>query len=136
MEPFLLLVNIVASIFMMSSRKVLHTFVEGMLNKSVIWYEDDYTAVRDGKNGHSGHVEIDTHFAIVRQAIETPDFVKQDRGYKNRKCYYLAFCGGRDFPNHHMKVVLVTNLFGRIKVLTAYFTDYFPQGETTIWTKS
>jgi len=118
----------------MKSWKILHTFIEGMAHAPVDWYEEDYVAVRDGQKGHSGHLEIESQFAIVKKAIENPDFVNQDKGYKNRKCYYAA-SGSIDFPNQFMKVVIEHTWYGKIKVVTAYFTENFSNSEKNIWNK-
>lgn len=92
--------------------------------------------MRDGKKNHTGHLEIETHFKTVREAIENPNEVRQDRNEDKRKCYYAWFSGDKDYSNQHMKVVLEHTWYGKIRVLTAYFTAFFPEGEETIWNKT
>ena len=87
----------------MLSWKILHTFKEGMKGDEVVWFEEDYNAVRDGEKEHSGHPEVATHFEVVKQSVENPHEVRQDKDYKNRKCYYAWFSGGLDYPMNHMK---------------------------------
>jgi len=119
----------------MLSWEILHRFTEGMHKESVVWFKEDFYAVLKGKKDHNQHLEVESHFDIVKQAIEEPNEVRQDKDYSNRKCYYAWFSGGRDFPNQHMKVVLEHTWYGKIRVLTAYFTSGLNSGEKTIWSK-
>ena len=115
-------------------RKILHRFIEGMGHQEVLWYEDDYLAVKDGI-GHTGSPEVESHFETVRQAIERPDQVKKDKDHSNRLCYYAWFSGDIHYPNHHMKVVIAKNWRGKLEVVTAYFTSDFKSGEQDLWNK-
>lgn len=125
-----------AKTFIMNPWRVAHNFTEGMDNEPVVWFEKDYVAARDGEDGHTGHSEIETHLHVIKQAIENPNEVRQDKDYPKRKCYYSWFSGGRGFPNHHMKVVLESTWYGKIRVVTAYFTLDLDTREQTIWTKA
>lgn len=115
---------------------MLYRFVEGMGKKPVVWYEHDYLSVKDGLNGHTGHPEVESHLHIIKSAIENPNEVRQDVDCDSNKCYYSWFAGDHEYPNNHMKVVLGRNFFGKIVVVTAYFTSYFKKGEKTIWSKT
>ena len=108
-----------------------------MSGSKVYWYKEDYEDVLNGAKGnHTGaHPEIQTHFEVVKQAIENPNEIRQDRGYKDRKCYYAWFSGGKNYPNQHMKVVLKRTWRGTMIVVTAYFTASINSQEVTIWTK-
>jgi hypothetical protein len=110
-----------------------------MAQAKVVWYEDNYLAVRDGTDGHHAHKEVETHLHIVKQAIEDPNQVNKKvnkRGKGKGNCYYAWFSGGNAYPNHHMKAVVRKTIFGKLKVVTAYFTLSFSQGETMIWKKT
>lgn len=120
----------------MLSWKVLHRFIEGMNQEPVVWFEEDYSAAKNGEKHHSGHPEIGTHFDVIKEAIENPDEVRQDRNEDKRKCYYARFAGDKTYTNQYMKVVLEHTWYGKIRVLTAYFTAHFPLGEETIWSRT
>ena len=107
-----------------------------MHGDEVVWFEEDYNAVRDGKKDHTGHSEVVTHLEMVKQSIEIPDEVRQDKDYKNRKCYYAWFSGGLDYPMNHMKTVIERTWYGKLRVVTAYFTRYINGKEVTLWTKT
>lgn len=120
----------------MSLWEVLHTFVEGMASKMVVWYRKDFESIRDGADGkHTGHPELDTHFHVIKRAIETPNEVRQDKNYPDRKCYYAWFTGDNVYKNMHMKAVLGRTFWGKLTVVTAYFTAGLSPQEQTIWTK-
>ena len=53
-------------ILTMLSWKILHTFKEGMHGDEVVWFEEDYNAVRDGGKQHSGHPEVVTHLDVIK----------------------------------------------------------------------
>ncbi|MDB5239286.1 MAG: hypothetical protein JWO00_621 [Candidatus Parcubacteria bacterium] len=114
----------------MTLSQILHSFTEGMKKRLVIWLKIGYEEVRDD------HPEVETHFEVVKTAIEDPHFVKLDKDYGDRNNYYAPFSGGRDYPNHHMKVVIEKGWFGKLRVITAFFVDHFKTGETIIWTKN
>ena len=117
----------------MSSWKVLYSFIEGMKKEKVVWFEDNYNAVLNGTDGHHQHSEVKTHLDTVRRAIELPDQV--NKGPRSR-CYYAWFAGDRNYPNCHMKVVIRRMIYGKLKVVTAYFAKGFGTGETIIWSKT
>ena len=119
----------------MYSWKVAHSFKEGMSGDTVVWFQEDFEAVRDGKKGHNAHPEVVSHLHIVKQTIEHPDEVRQDRGHTNRQCFYSRFSGDSVYKNQHMKVVIEQTWYGKLRVLTAYFTQNINSGEETIWTK-
>ena len=120
----------------MSLREIFCTFIEGRSKREVVWYKSDYEAVKDGGNKqHTSHPEVGTHFEVIKKAIESPDEVKQDTAYSNRKCYYAWFSGDGTYQNQHMKVVLKERFYGKVIVITAYFTPRFKEGEKTIWSK-
>ena len=100
----------------------------------MVWYKDNYEAVLSG-DGHHQHLEVQSHITVVKRAIENPDQInKGNRGWY----YYAWFAGDRNYPNAHMKVVIRRTLlgYGRLKIVTAYFTSSFGSSEETIWTKT
>lgn len=116
--------------------KVLYSYIEGMKGEKVIWYEDNYNDVKNGKNGHHQHPEVETHLNVVKQAIEHPNEVKRRQTDDSGLFYYAWYTGGKDYPNHHMKAVIRRTVFGRLKVVTAYFVLSFSQSEENIWSKT
>ncbi len=115
----------------MLSWKKRHTFTEGMEGREVVWFEEDYVAVRDGQKGHTGHLEVETYFDVIIKAVEKPNEVRS--GKKDRNCYYAWFSGDGIYQNQHMKVVIEQTWYGVYKVVTAFFTPNFGAGEQTIW---
>lgn len=116
--------------------KVHAKYKEPLDNREVVLYESDYEIIRNGTPPHSqAHIEIETHAHVVRKAVENPDCVKADSDNKKRKVYYSWYSGGREYPGHHMKVVIDTTWYGTLMIVTAYFTDSFKDGEVTIWDK-
>lgn len=113
----------------MSFKEIFCTFKDKLTGKKVIWYKKGYEDVK------KDHKEIETHFYEVKGAIENPDIIKKDLNHKRRKCYYLYFRGGHNYPNCHMKVVVGKTVLGRLKIITAYFTNTIKQGEKEIWSK-
>lgn len=117
--------------------KIQYTFCEGMDGKEVIWYERDFLGVRHGVNHSQQHQEIETHFEIVKRAIEKPNQVMEDTENDKRKCYYAWFPGAKKYPNMHMKVVIEETFLAKIGlakpwVVTAYFTSHIKETKN-IW---
>ena len=121
----------------MSLREIFYIFTEGRNKRKVVWFKSDYEIIRDGhgESHTASHPEVETHFEVVKKAIEATDAVKQDTAYKNRKCYYTWFTGDGTYKNQHMKVVLKERFYGKLIVITAYFTPRFKEGEITIWNR-
>lgn len=113
----------------MTLSKVLHYFIEIMKKDRVVWYEKGYNEVK------ADHPEVETHFGVVKKAIEDSHFVKSDVDHAHRNNYYAPFSGGREYPNNHMKVVIEKGFFGKLRVITAYFVDHFKQDEVVVWSK-
>ena len=111
---------------------VFQKYVEGMNKDDVIWYQNDYDAVKNG-NKHHAHPEVVSHLGVIRKAIETPNEVRQDKDSSNKRCYYAWFSGDKTYPNNHMKVVIALTWYGKLKVVTAYFTNHLSSNEQTIW---
>ena len=116
--------------------EVLHTFKEVMKGEKVLWFKKDFENVRDGINHSSGHPEVETHIDVIKKAIENSDEVRIDRDNQKRKCYYAWFSGDRDYPNSHMKAVIEETWYGKLTVVTAYFTQRLVANEQTIWNKN
>jgi hypothetical protein len=115
---------------------VFKRYIEGMKKEDVIWYMDNYEALKNGSNEHNCHPEVETHEHIVKQAVEDPNQVNQDKGGGDRLCYYAWYTGGKDYPNSHMKVVIKRTFLGNLKIVTAYFLTSFGKSEKVIWTKN
>ena len=87
--------------------------------------------------GHSeARPDMEEYIPIIRQAIENPTFVKQSVKAKKRFCYYICFVGDFSHKNMHMKVVLEGKWYGKLNVVTAFFTPDINSKEKDIWSKN
>ena len=116
--------------------RIFATFQEGMNKNQILLYQSSYEDIVKGEHHTGGHSEAQSHFHVVKQAIENPDQINQDADYKNRKCYYVKFPGDEVYGEQFMKVVIKERrLLGRMVVVTAYFTSHIKTNETKIWSK-
>lgn len=119
----------------MLSWKIFKYYKEILENDDVVWFLEDYEALRDGKKGHHKHPEVASHLYIIQKAIENPDIVNHDKDYPKRKCYYSKFDGDGVYPSGYMKVVIEQTWYGKIKILTAHFRSSIGNGEEKIYDK-
>ena len=114
----------------MTLHQIFCVFIDKLTGKNVSWYKRGYEAVKND------HPEVGTHLEVVKGAVENPSFVKQDADRAKRNAYYAPYSGGREYPNHHMKVIVAEDFLGRLRVITAYFVDHFKEGESLVWSKN
>lgn len=119
----------------MLSWDIFKRYKEKLENNDVVWFLEDYEAVKDGKKRHNKHPEVTAHLDIIQKAIENPDIVNLDKDYPKRKCYYSKFDGNKVYPRGYMKVVTEQTWYGKIKILTAHFRPSIGKGEKNIYDK-
>lgn len=116
-------------------RTIYRTFTEGWNKMPAYLYEDTFEEIMEGRDVHTPHPELKSHFNCLEKAVEDPDVVKQDVDVENNKCYYAISAGDGLYKGKNMKVVLGKNICGQIEVITAYFMVGFKYGERTLWKK-
>ena len=119
----------------MKSWVIFKRFKEGLNKNEVVWFLEDYEAVRDGQKGHNQHPEVNSHIDIIQKALEEPDIVNFDKDYPKRRCYYSKFKDDGLYPSGYMKVVTQHMWYGKIRVVTAHFRYSVGKGEKKIYEK-
>ncbi|MBS4027633.1 MAG: hypothetical protein KGZ58_03255 [Ignavibacteriales bacterium] len=71
------------------------------------------------------HPEIEPFIELVKETIESPDFIKMSSSDKSVRMYYKYF--SNVFDGKYILVVIKTNK--RNFLLTTYITDYIKAGE-------
>lgn len=113
-------------------RRVHAKFKDALDSVTVLLHRGDYIAIRDGTRHSQPHPEIETHFALVRAAIEAPYRINSDRVRPNTDCYYAVFSGDQLYPAGYMKVVVRKAYYAKV-VITAYFVSQISMAETRVW---
>jgi hypothetical protein len=118
-------------------RKVLHTFHDVLTGGHIVWYQDSYSRYILGTGHSTARPDIGEYIDVIRQAVENPSNITEDRDYPDRTCYYLWFTGNKDYPTSpHMKVVVGKSLLWGKEIITCYFTAYAGSREKQIpWIK-
>lgn len=117
------------------SQRIYAEFREKLNGDRVVFYERDYLELRDGKKGkHNRHPELKSHFEFVKKAIENPLQVNEDKGGDGKLCYYTAIGLDKVYKGKYMKVVIGSNWYGKLQVVTVHVRSSYQQsGEKKIW---
>ena len=111
-------------------------YTEPVENTAVILTQESLDAIITGFGHSEPRPHIEKYLPTIKIAIEQPMFVKQSIGRSNRHCHYACYVGDYAHRNQHMKVVLEKKWYGKMEVVTAFFTPDINSKEKEIWRKS